>query len=86
MDLTLVIVAVCVLAAIGLIIIYLVFGRKNSPFKSDIGGRLPRGVSGGATLLPKNTLFSACWLERGGWRGLYRPVCSPVVYAAGIKR
>ena len=43
--------------AAGLITIYFIFGRKNSPFKFDIGGGSPR-AAGGADASPEKTLSS----------------------------
>ena len=46
MNFTLVILACCAVAAIGLIIVYLIFGRKDSPFTFDIGGGVPKAAGG----------------------------------------
>ena len=46
MNFTLVILACCAVAAIGLIIVYLTFGRKDSPFTFDIGGGAPKASGG----------------------------------------
>ena len=57
MNMTLIILAVCLLIAVGLITVYFIFGRKNSPFKFDIGGGSPR-AAGGADASPEKTLSS----------------------------
>ncbi len=44
---------VCAVAAIGLIVVYLTFGRKDSPFTFDIGGGAPRKRLVVLTALPK---------------------------------
>jgi len=57
MNFTLVILACCAVAAIGLIIVYLTFGRKDSPFTFDIGGGAPK-ASGGSDGSAEKTLSS----------------------------
>ena len=57
MNMTLIILAVCLLIAVGLITVYFIFGHKNSPFKFDIGGGSPR-AAGGADASPEKTLSS----------------------------
>ncbi|MBF0911313.1 MAG: penicillin-binding protein 2 [Atopobiaceae bacterium] len=57
MNLTLIILACCAIAAILLIIIYIWFGRKNSPFTLDIGGGTPK-ASGGSDASAEKTLSS----------------------------
>ena len=57
MNFTLVILACCAVAAIGLIIVYLIFGRKDSPFTFDIGGGVPK-ASGGSDGSAEKTLSS----------------------------
>ncbi len=56
MDLSLVIVIVCAVAAAVLIVVYLVFGRSEANFTLDIGGGAPR-ASGGSDSSADKTLM-----------------------------
>ncbi|WP_072370700.1 penicillin-binding protein 2 [Thermophilibacter mediterraneus] len=57
MDLSLVIIIVCVVLAIALIAVFLVFGRSEGAFTLDIGGASPR-ASGGSDTSPEKGLSS----------------------------
>lgn len=57
MDLSLVIIIVCVVLAIALIVVFLVFGRSEGAFTLDIGGASPR-ASGGSDTSPEKGLSS----------------------------
>ena len=57
MDLSLVIIIVCVLAAIALVVVFLVFGRSEANFTFDIGGASPR-ASGGSDSSSEKTSSS----------------------------
>ena len=60
MNMTLIILAVCLLIAVGLITVYFIFGHKNSPFKFDIGGGSPR-AAGGAVRRRKRHCLHGLW-------------------------
>ena len=57
MDLSLVIIIVCVVLAVALIAVFLVFGRSEGAFTLDIGGASPR-ASGGSDTSPEKGLSS----------------------------
>ena len=57
MDLSLIIVIVCVVLAVALIVVFIVFGRSEEAFTLDIGGASPR-ASGGSDSSSEKTLSS----------------------------
>lgn len=54
MDLSLVIVIACVVIAVALVVVFVVFGRSEANFTFDIGGASPR-ASGGSDSSPEKT-------------------------------
>ena len=57
MDLSLVIIVVCLVLAAALIVVFIVFGRSEGAFTLDIGGASPR-ASGGSDSSSDKTLSS----------------------------
>ena len=55
MDLSLVIVIVCVVLAVALVAVFLVFGRAEANFTFDIGGSAPRASGGSDSSAEKTT-------------------------------
>lgn len=49
MDVKLIIIVLCVVVAIGLLVVFLVFGRGETNFTMDIGGASPRAAGGSDT-------------------------------------
>ena len=55
MDFSIVIVVVCLVLAVALVVIYLVFGRSEANFTMDIGGAAPKAAGGSDSSSEKTT-------------------------------